>query len=364
MPLQTGTHTIADLTANTFASELVSANMDAMDEAIRNDLAVHNERVNEMMREMAQISTERSTVYGTNAQGEAVPKDQFTRAPTQKIRRGSKVEFPLDGFEFSVGWTAEYLRRATVQDMALKTVASRQAHLRRIQYDVKNAFFIPTNYTWNDRLVDGNDLSVKRLLNADSAPIPNGPNGETFNAATHTHYDAVDWAAANTAARDAALRALVQDVVEHGHGAGLRIYINRAQEADFRALEGFEPLLIPNVIAGTNNDRAAGPTLDITRVDNRLIGYYDGIGVWTRPWVPANYVLAFAAGVPETDKPLRFRIPTLASEQGLFVAAEIVTHPLQAQYLNFYHGVGVQTRTNGAVLFLGSASYTAPTFTL
>jgi hypothetical protein len=363
MPLVTGTHTIADLVENTFANDLVVDNIDGLNDAIQRDLAMHNARVADMVSDLCEISTERSTVYGTNAQGEAVSKDEFTRAPTQKITLGSKVEFPLDGFEYAVGWTADYLRRATVQDMARKTIAARQAHVRRIQFDVKRALFGPTNFTWRDRRVDNLDLAVKRLVNADSGPIPNGPNGEQFNAATHTHYEAIDWGAANAAARIAAVQALVQDVVEHGHGSDVRIYINRAQETDFRALTpNFTPLPPPNITEAENTQRVTGRTLDITRADNRLIGYFDGFPVFTKPWVPANYVFAFSAGDP--SKTLRKRVSTLASEQGLFIAGEIITHPLQAQYMNFVHGFGVIGRTNGAILFLGAGTYAEPTFTL
>lgn len=364
MALQTGTHTIADLSENTFASTTIQEfGLDNLNEAIQADLAMHNTRVDEMLRELAEVSTERSTIYGTNAQGEAVQRDEFTSAPTQKITVGSKVEFPLDSFEFAVGWTADYLRRATVQDMAKSTIAARQAHIRRLQLDIKNALFGPANYTWTDRWVDGNDLAVKRLVNADSAPIPNGPNGETFNAATHTHYDYVDWANVNTAAKEAAVRALVQDVIEHGHGNDVRIYINRAQETDFRALTGFAALPLPNMIF-RNTDTAVG-TLDITKADNRLIGYYDGLPVWTKPWVPSNYIFTFSAGAPEAMKPLRYRQPVLQSQRGLYIAGEIITHPLQARYMQFWHGFGAKERTNGAILYLGSASaYAAPTLTL
>lgn len=360
--MPTGTHTIADLSQNVYASTTIQEfGLENLNGAIQLDLAMHNERTTEMLREIADISEERSTVYGTNAQMDAVQKDEFTRAPTQRIQRGGKVEFPLDGFEIAVGWTAEYLRRATVQDMALKTIATRQAHLRRIQYDIKTALFTPTNRTWTDRLVDNIDLGVKALVNADSAQIPNGPNGETFNGATHTHYDAVDWASANDAARVAAVRALINDVREHGHGSDLRIYINVAQETDFRGLSAFVGLSYPNVILPDTATRT-NQTLNIAVTDNRVIGYFDGVPVWTKPWVPANYVFCYAAGDP--GKPLRMRISRLASERGLFIAADLIVHPLQAQYMNFYHGFGGLTRTNGAILYLGAGTYAAPTLTM
>lgn len=361
MPIQTGTHTIADLASNRFAGELVMpANVDAINEAVQRDLAIHNQRVTEMVGQLADISTERSTAYGTSAEAEAHKKDEFTRGPTQKITRGGKVEFPLDAYQFAVGWTADFLRRATVQDMALRTIAARQAHLKRIQQDLKEALFGPTNYTYVDRRVDGNSLSVKRLLNADSSPIPTGPNGESFNPATHTHYQAVDFTAANAAAKAAALAALVQDVIEHGHAAGLVINISQSNESEVRQAEDFEPLIYPNIVPGTNADRAVG-VLDVTRLDNRLIGYFRGFPVWTKPWVPTDYAFASATGEAGA-KPLRMRVSTLASEQGLFLAGQIATFPLQAEYMEFVHGFGALTRTNGAVLYMGGSDYVAPTF--
>lgn len=360
MATNTGTHTIADLAENTFATTTVQEfGMDNLNEAIQADLAVHNERTDQMLSEMAEISTERSTVYGTNAQGDMVSADELTRGPTQKVSIGSKVEFPLDKFQFGTGWTADYLRRATVQDMAKKVIASRQAHLRRIQKSIKEALFGATNFTWVDRIVDSNSLAVKRLVNADSGLIPNGPNGETYNGATHTHYDAIDWAAATGAQKAAALVALIADVVEHGHGDDVRVYINTAQEADVRALTGFTALATPN-IAYRNTDTGV-QVLDITRADNRLIGFFNGYPVWTKPWIPANYFLAFSAGDPR--KPLRFRKSAIASESGLFIAGTIITHPLQSQYMEAFFGVGVLTRTNGAALYLGAGTWADPTFT-
>lgn len=364
MALQTGTHTIADLADNAFSTTTVQEfGLDNMNDAIQADLDMHNQRVNEMVGDLAQISTERSTIYGTNASGEAVQKDEFTRAPTQKITLGSKVEFPLDAYQYAIGWTVDYLKRASVQDMAKSTIAARAAHNRRIALDIKNAVFGATNYTWTDRWTDSNDLAVKRLVNADSAPIPNGPNGETFTASTHTHYDAVDWAAANTAARIAAIQALFQDVIEHGYGQDVRLYINRAQETEVRGLTpNFSPLPPPN-IQFRNTDTAVG-TLDVTRADNRLIGYFDGFPVYTKPWVPASYFFAYSAGAPESEKTLRMRVSTLRGEQGLYIAGEIMTFPLQARYMEFRHGFGVLNRVNGAVLYLGAGTYAVPSLSL
>lgn len=362
MALRTGTHTIADLAANTFASTLVQEfGIENLNDAIQNDLEVHNQRTEEMLSELANVSEERSTAYGTSAETEMVSADEFTRAPTQKIPTGGKVEFPLDKMQYAIGWTAEYLKHASVRDMARQTIAARQAHLKRLQFEIKTALFNPTNYTWVDRLVDNNSLGVKRLVNADSAAIPSGPNGESFNAATHTHYDAYDWDADYAPAdRADAISALIQDVIEHGHSNDVRVYINRAEEADFRSLPRFVGLIYPNTIPapGGTSDRGVG-VLDTTRADNRLIGYFEGFPVRTKPWIPADYVFVYAAGDP--NKPLRFRVPRAPRQRGLFLEGEIFTFPLQSRYMGAYMGFGGFTRTNGAVLYLGSDTYTAPT---
>lgn len=363
MPIQTGTHTIADLAANRFASELVyPSNIDAMNEAIQRDLDVHNQRVQEITSVFVERSTERSTVYGTNASLEFHQADEFTRGPTQKPRVGGKVDFPLDKFQLAVGWTADYLKRATVQDMARTTIAVRQADLRNISNQIRNAFFGPTNYTWVDRLRDNNSLAVKRLVNADSAAIPNGPNGESFDGATHTHYLASDWSGDYADEEQIAedLEALVHTVVEHGHAEGLTIFINIAQDSAVRSAPGFSPLLVPNVIAPPGGTQMYGQgTLDTSRVDNRRIGFFNGFPVETRSWVPAGYILATATSDPQ--KPLRMRVSEIPSENGLHVAGTIITHPLQAQYMENFFGIGVKTRTNGAVLYTGGEVYVAPT---
>jgi hypothetical protein len=52
----------------------------------------------------------------------------------------------------------------------------------------------------------------------------------------------------------------------------------------------------------------------------------------------------------------------VAGEQVLYLAGEIITHPLQAQYMEAKHGFGAFTRTNGAALYLGGGTYTDPSF--
>src|SRR5690606_11592257 len=100
----------------------------------------------------------------------------------------------------------------------------------------KRAIYTPTNSTFFDELTAPQaELAVKAFLNADSSGIPEGPNGESFDASTHTHYSAE---AALTAA---GLKASIATVIEHGHGGQLVTAIAASNEATVRALSGFVP---------------------------------------------------------------------------------------------------------------------------
>lgn len=361
MPIKTGTHTIADLATNAFANEPAVDNLAALQEAVQRDLDAHNEMLAEQLGVFARATTERTTVYGTNDEIEFHSADEFSRGPTQKIGVGAMVAFPLDKFQAAVGWTADYLRRASAQDVALRAIAVRKADTKNMQRALREALFVPTNYTWTDRVVDGAQLAVKRLVNADGAPIPNGPNGEAFNGASHTHYLADDWSGTPTAdARATALASLTGTVSEHGHSEGLTIFINTAQEPAVRSASDFVGLIYPNTVPapGGQDDRGQG-VLDISDANNRLIGYWRGIPVQVKPWVPAGYLLAVATG--DAQKPLAFRRSTIAQEAaGLFIAGTVVNHPLQAEYAERFFGFGAWARTNGAVLFVGDDDYAAP----
>ena len=101
-----------------------------------------------------------------------------------------------------------------------------------------------------------------------------------------------------------------------------------------------------------------GVTLDISRTDNRAIGVIGSAELWVKPWIPANYALAWDANGP---KPLAFRQRAQTGLQGLRIAATNSNYPLTAQYMEAEFGMGVWTRTNGAVLYFGGTSYTDPT---
>lgn len=353
MATVTGTHDISSLLAARHQT-VASFGMDTVVEVLRRDMAAHNAIMRDALSDLADRTIDRQRLAGTSVSGEMVKVDEYGRAPTQKPKPGQTVGFPLDQYDFALGWTTRFLEKATPADLAAGQLAAQKAHRKAVARELRRSLYLSSNYTFYDYTVDNVELAVKRLVNADSAEIPEGPNGETFDGSTHTHYQA---RAGSLAASD--VDALVKDVLEHGHGGQIKIVIAAGDAATMAGLTaGFTPLTGPAIVPATDADSTIR-RLDVTRADNRLIGYWNGAyEVWTKPWAIANYWLAYDAS--DSAKPLAMRVDTVRGSD-LRLQAEIEMYPLRAEYMSAMFGFGVWTRTNGAVLYIGDTSWTDPT---
>jgi hypothetical protein len=225
--------------------------------------------------------------------------------------------------------------------------------MKALRRDIKRALFGATNYTWNDFLINNVAIGVKRLVNADSAAIPDAPDGSTFTASSHTHYN-------GSAALDvAAVNAGITDLIEHGHGARVRIAIHHTNAAAFVALTGFAAAVPQYVQTPAYNVTVPNVRTDLGNQYNRLLGYFGAAEVWVKPWAIADYMFIWD-GVA-SGKPLKFRQRTATSLQGLRIAAELPAYPLYAKYFEAEYGIGVWTRTNGVAVHFANATYQSPT---
>jgi hypothetical protein len=349
-----GTYTLTDLRANRFTS-VTEFGVDNINQILQNDLAATNAIVIELQGELAERSTDKQRIYGASIDGDMVEVDELARSATKKPSVGSGVGFPLKNFQYPIGWDERWIKRASVGELAERAMAAETAYLKAHRRDLKRALFLSSNYTSRDiNSVPITDLAVKRLVNADSMAIPNGPDGSTFNAATHTHYLAT---ATMTAA---GLTAAINTVIEHGFGERIIAAFNYADEATVRTLTGFVPAPDYRVIPANN----AAYTRDVTNPGsyyNRFIGIFGAAEVWIKPWAIANYAFIWDAG--SSMKPLVLREDSVNGFQGLRLAAQLDTYPLYAQYFEAMFGYGAYTRTNGAAWYFASASYTDPTIT-
>jgi hypothetical protein len=314
-----------------------------------NLLAAHNALWTEIASDIVDFTTDRQRRYGSGIAMVMEEVDEFGSPHAQRVRAGSNVGFPLKLYQAGLQWTRKNFQTMTVSEFAAQVDAMFAGDRARLIMEVKKALFSSTNYTTNDPLVDnlgsGLELAVKRLVNADSAEIPIGPNGVTFDAASHTHY--LYGAAFNTTTLDA----LIKTVAEHYASGTPVVYINQAQAATATGLSGFTKYLDGRLMPADNVTRARSGSLKPVDLYNRALGIYDTAEVWVKPWVPANYQLCF---IKEQPKPLCLR--TRVPGAGLELVSESESHPLRARIYEREFGVGVWNRTNGAITYSNSGS--------
>lgn len=324
-------------------------------EAIAAALQAHNEIMRSLLADFVVSTTDRQRRYGGDASMSMDEVDEFGRGDAQKIAAGVTVGFPLRLYDETVQWTRKYFQNHTGEELAAQFNAATDAHRKRFIREIKRAIFTPTNTTgYVDRLIDSVTLTLRALVNADSAAIPVGPNGETYDGATHTHYLA---RVGTLAASD--ITAVLETNREHYATGQQYLYINRAQETAVRGFDSNFTAYLDARLIGANTDIQARGNLPPTNLYNRPIGIFDGAEVWIKPWVPASYMFAWIQGAPP---PLVLR-EREAGSSALQIAAEDEAYPLRARTLEAEFGIGVWNRTNGAVLYTGGTSYSAPTIT-
>jgi hypothetical protein len=349
MPLNTGTMNMADLQAVTNQS-VAQFGLDAVADVLARDLAAHNALVAEMFRDYCEITADNLRRVGASGAGEMIIADDFSRAPTQKPATGATLGFPKDLHQTAIGWTQRFLNKATPAELAAAQLNIQGAHRRTLVRQMKRAIYDPTNDTVADYTErNAIDLPVKRFFNADGWTISNGPNGETYNGASHTHYTA------EASLSAAGLLAAVNNVVEHGLGGAVQVCINAANEAAVRALTGFVAYVDARLQLGTG--QVPTERLTIANSGNRPIGLFGQAEVWVKPWAVAGYAVILDTAAAE--KPLALRTPNGVAP-ALVRVAENDAFPLIAQFYESEFGFGALNRGAGAVHQFTSGTYTEP----
>jgi hypothetical protein len=320
--------------------------------AISAYLAAHNDILNTQLMGFVETTTERIIGNGGNSLMVMQELDEFGRADAQKVTAGATMGFPLRLYGVAIQWTRKWMENHTLEEMVAQVEAAAVADNLNIQKEIKRALFFAGNVTFIDHLVDRMSIPVKRLVNADSMELPIGPNGETFTASSHTHYIA---RVGTLAASD--ISAVITHVAEHYNSGSIKLFINQAQEAAIRGFTAnFTPYVDARIITGSGVTVANG-TLDQSNIYNRAIGVFDQAEVWVKPWVPANYMLAWVMG-QQAVLAWRERRPG-SSAFGLDYEDE--QYPLRARQLGREFGLGVRNRVGAAVLYIGGTTYVNPT---
>ena len=356
-----GTNTTLDALRAT-QQTVVDIGLDRTFEIVRQVFAIHNDLLTDQRQRFMTDTTDRMRRGGGSASMALMELDEFGTPDAQKITAGANIGFPLRRYGGALQWTGLALKRMTGEEIAIQVAGIMDADTINLTNAMKAAIYRPSNYSFDDRFVDHLNsawtLPVKALANADSFPIPPGPNGEVFTESTHTHY-LVAATTSTFAAVD--LDALIATVREHyGTGTGY-VYINQADAATVSGFTKFRAVVDTRIIQPNSatyvNPAVAG--LDTVNTNNRLIGIYDGVEIWVKPWAIASYPVAHWAG-PGIDKPLVYRYDPVLGGGRMTLTYEGEVHDLKADVYERFFGIAVWNRLCLAVLDVGHGTYTSP----
>lgn len=278
---------------------------------IQEENAAYNRVVQEELAMFTERSEDVTRAYGGAGIIDAEEMNEFDSVDASKVTGAYPVSFPLTRHGSKVGYTSDFLATNSVDQLAAQYLAARTGDQIKIQSKIRRALYVPVSRpvylpgtrtvnpnAYIDRLVPPNvPLGIYPLLNADGAPVPVGPNGETFDGATHTHYMASDWTAPGStpSTRDGDLQATCNNLLEHAVDGDLMIVINRAQEGAMRALPNFVRNFDSTVRVADTITYATG-ALDVRQTFNRCIGTFNGFEVWVKPWALPGKIVPMAMG--------------------------------------------------------------------
>jgi hypothetical protein len=337
-------YALEDLLAQRFTAASAFG-FDNLNDSIQARLEFLNQQVNDQVGIFAEVSEDVRRIWGGSSKFSMTEVDEFGIARSQKATSGVEVDFPLRKFSVTTGFTADYLRRASVAEVAQVAINAQEGYLERMQEELKFGLYNDDSYSFVDKLGDGTTLAVKAFLNADSIAIPDAPDGTSFTASTHNHY--VGTVGAALAASDIDL--LIANVTEHGLTKGVSLFINSGNVATLAGLAStkFIKLTSSLIVPATTGDVTVARINPEADLNNTLVGYWDArVPVYTRSWAVSNYYVCVATGAKE--KPLILRTDKYI--KGLTQMPEFGAHPISAKTWEAYCGFGAYNRAAVAVL--------------
>jgi hypothetical protein len=141
--LRTGTFDMASLLSQRFVSA-AKFGLNTIADVLAADRQTHNTIVRDMVSAFIDVTTDVLRISGSTITGRMIKADEYSRAPTQRDLPGQTVGFPMDRYQFALGWTSEWLKRkspgrprhrtATVSDCRAADSARRDSD-RNLQPD-------------------------------------------------------------------------------------------------------------------------------------------------------------------------------------------------------------------------------------
>ena len=370
-----GTLSISDLKRANNTS-IIDFGVQRVFQPIRDLLVAYNKNLAEQLSIFVEKTTQRTVGTGGAASMKAVYTDEYGVSDVQKIAGPSVMGFPLRKHEVALQWTESWFKNHTPEELAVQAEGAAQADMQNLQTALRKAIFTPVNTNFTDVLRDRMTIPVKAFANGDGYPIPPSPNGFVFNPSTHTHYMGTTGGTAGSAIQAADIDALLFNVLEHVNGGQILLYVPQDVEATMSQLQAAGTL--PKYAKIVYNRQISPITvlhtdgfLQEAMPFNRITGTYGDAQVIVKPWLPAGCLLAFMSG-PNTMKPIAMRVPASLDTAGRFIdqyggtdgefimSHQWQDHPFSGQVWQREFGFGPMNRVAGAIMSIGSTSYTMP----
>lgn len=350
-----GSLLLSDLQVVLNAQTIFKVGIERTFQAILNTMRAHNNIMRELFSDFVEVTTFEAERYGGQASVTWQPMDQLGVPTPVKVTAGATIGYPLVNNAVALQWSEMWAKKRTIRELAAQMNSIMDGDYNQLIRDIRQAIFYSANYDFVDYLVRGITLNIKRLQNADGAPIPTGPNGETFDGTTHTHY----LARAGGAVAASDYDALVNTVREHIATGNIEVVINQADETSVRALTGFIPYPDARLTLATTTINAEQVKLDPINFNNRKIGIFssNGAEVTVKPWGVPSYPIAWNT---MGDKPIRWRYDEDYGQDMQVVYRDDRMVPLNSVGWRRIYGLGVYNRINCAILYTGGTTYVDP----
>jgi len=351
-----GISTLSTLDAAILNGTAVQYGIDKINLELQKSLSFYNQAMNELVSDYAEPVNKQKVIFKGNDLTKMTKVDEAGRGRTVATDGQYEIGLPLEKFVANVGYTYDFLQKASVDEMSRKFLAMQGMHYLSIIDGIKSALFtLSTNYNFVDKYENSETLSVKGFWNADSSFIPQANDGTTFDGSTHTHYKGSTSGSASSTDIDG----LIETIVEHNCVEKLMLIINKADVSRISAISGFTALSSDKLVySGVTSTK---DKLDLGNLDNRCIGLWrDATPIWVKPFGVKNYMACVSLD-NFRGKPIAFRQHSVESLRGLRFDSHSMTEPLLTEHGIAYFGFGAYNRSAGAVLQLNNSTFTAPT---
>ncbi len=268
---------------------------------------------------------------------------------------------PYLEWDYGLGWTYDYLKRARMAQVAADLRAANDAARDKYRIGLLSRLFKRGDDTGNSKGLGATGISPGFATAAAATGVdfvPPGFGGNTFTE-DHEHYVAI----AGGVITDNVFADIVADLREHGHEPTYDVIVSPLDAAAVKALDGTVEVASRLVRYGSDQDLANIAQSSITP-GIYPIGVNNDCVIWSVPGVPRYYAFGWKSyGANSARNPLRVRLEKGRSRPQIYAMrhpnANQGYFPLQNMYVFFNFAVGVgEDRTNGTARYVNNATWT------